>query len=87
MQTEVSLPRSQEVATGPCPEPHETHFTSPDYVPCFHFNIILPLTPTSSELVSSFQAVQPKFCMDVSLHAAFPASFILYDMISLISDE
>jgi hypothetical protein len=49
MEPEGSLSCSQEPATGPYPEPDESNHIPKPYFPNFHFNIILPSTPRSSE--------------------------------------
>jgi len=51
METEVSLPYSQEPATNPYPEPDASslHLTSPRCFPKIHSNIIFSFMPRSSE--------------------------------------
>jgi hypothetical protein len=50
MEPEGSLPGSQEPAIGPYPNQINPIHTSNAYFPKFHFNIILPSTPRSSDL-------------------------------------
>jgi hypothetical protein len=49
MEPEGSLPCSQKLATGPCPEPAESSSPHHPYIPKFHLNVILPLMPRSSQ--------------------------------------
>jgi hypothetical protein len=49
MEPECSLPCSQQLAPGTCPEPHESSPYLPPYFPMIHSDVILPWTPRSSE--------------------------------------
>jgi len=49
MAPETSLACSQQLATGPYPEPMNPIHTFPPYFPKIHSHIILPSLPRSSE--------------------------------------
>jgi len=49
MEPEGSLPCSQDPATGSYPEPYASSSHPPTLIPKIHSNVILPLTPKSSE--------------------------------------
>jgi hypothetical protein len=55
MEPEVSLPRSQQPATCPYPQPDQPNHVLPSYFFQIHFNIILPLMPRSSKWSLSFR--------------------------------
>jgi len=72
MEPEVSLPCSQYPATGPCPESDKSNLRFPLYFFKIRSDIILPSTPTSSEVVSSLQLSDKTF-----YGSYMPARFIL----------
>jgi hypothetical protein len=49
MEPEGSLQCSQKLAIGPYPEPAEFSFPIDPCLPKVHLNVILPLTPRSSQ--------------------------------------
>ena len=74
IKPEVSLPHPQQPAICLYPEPEQSSQCSPSYYSKFHFNIILPSTPGSSEWSPSL-----KFLTKI-LYALFLSPYVLHSL-------
>jgi hypothetical protein len=61
VKTKRSLSCSQEPTTGPYTEPDESNPHLPPYFPRFHYNIISPFTPESTDLSLPFRFSDQNF--------------------------
>jgi hypothetical protein len=84
-ETDVSLPCSQEPATGPNPKPINQVHTTPICLSKINFNIIHPPTSWSSYWSLFFWlSHQYPICIHHPIRATCPAHFILLDLIILV---
>jgi hypothetical protein len=84
MEPEVSVPCSQEPATGPYPGPDKSNPCPPTL---FHFDIILPPTRRSSEWSLPFKLPNQNFLpiCHFPMRATYSVYFILLDFNILIT--
>jgi hypothetical protein len=86
METEGSVPCSQEPSTGPCPEPDEPNPHPVSYFSKIHFNALFPSKCRSSKWPLLFRSSGQNFlCIfHLPMRATCPIHFILLDSMTLI---
>jgi hypothetical protein len=79
MELEYSLPCSQEIAPGSCPEPNRSVHISAPYFLNTDFHKVLPFIQKSPKLVSFLQVFRLNFIFisHISVRATFPTHVII----------